>query len=145
MPRQHGRLVCRAKQDQKQKATESPVSVPGAAPAGPAERPRTISEPENEEQEASTAGDSSAAATEQPQTFSEDKIRELAALRQERNKAQNQGFIEGILEEVRLIEWPKPLQAVVDTAVVIAIVGGLSVVLFATNAALAELSKAIYK
>eukprot|EP00884_Botryococcus_braunii_P009010 jgi/Botrbrau1/1810/Bobra.146_1s0008.1 len=54
-------------------------------------------------------------------------------------------FIEGILEEVQLIEWPSPLQAVTDTTLVIAIVAFTAIVLFGVNATLADLSNILYK
>lgn len=40
-----------------------------------------------------------------------------------------------------LIKWPSPLKAVVQTLLVIAIVGGTSALLLAINGALSELSK----
>lgn len=53
--------------------------------------------------------------------------------------------LQGILEEVQLIEWPSPLQAVTDTTLVIAIVAFTATVLFGVNAILADLSNIIYK
>lgn len=48
---------------------------------------------------------------------------------------------QGVSEEVGLIKWPSPLKAVVQTLLVIAIVGGTSALLLAINGALSELSK----
>ncbi|CAK0745763.1 hypothetical protein CVIRNUC_001643 [Coccomyxa viridis] len=54
------------------------------------------------------------------------------------------GFVEGILEEVKLITWPNPLQALSDTLVVIAIVLGTAVTLFAVNSVLADVANLLY-
>jgi preprotein translocase SecE subunit len=52
---------------------------------------------------------------------------------------------QGVLEEVQLIEWPNPKQAVLNTLLVIGIVGGTSALLFAVNTGLTELSRVVYK
>lgn len=44
-------------------------------------------------------------------------------------------------EEIKLIKWPAPGKAVVQTVLVIAIVGGTAAALLAINGALAELGK----
>ncbi len=51
---------------------------------------------------------------------------------------------QGVLEEVFLIKWPSPKQAILNTLLVIVIVGGTSALLFAVNTLLAELSRVIY-
>ncbi|KAK9834012.1 hypothetical protein WJX81_002932 [Elliptochloris bilobata] len=76
--------------------------------------------------------------------LSEQEIRRLATQRREQGKGANLSFIEGIKEEVQLIEWPRPLQAVQDTVVVISLVGSLAAFMFVVNAALAEGSRALY-
>jgi preprotein translocase SecE subunit len=53
-------------------------------------------------------------------------------------------WVQGILEETQLIEWPSPLQALGDTVLVIAIVTSTAVVLFGVNTILADISKAVY-
>lgn len=52
---------------------------------------------------------------------------------------------QGILEEVQLIEWPAPAQALTDTTLVIGIVAFTATVLFGVNTVLADLSKILYK
>lgn len=53
-------------------------------------------------------------------------------------------ILQGVLEEIRLIKWPSPVSAVLNTLLVVAIVAGSSVILFGVNTLLAELSKEIY-
>jgi len=53
-------------------------------------------------------------------------------------------WVQGVLEEVRLIKWPTPQGALLNTLLVIAIVAGTSALLFGLNALLAELSAAVY-
>lgn len=78
--------------------------------------------------------------------MSEEDIQALkAALQKQRSGGdQDVGLVQGILEEVRLISWPNPLQALSDTLVVIAIVAGTAVSLFLVNTVLADISKQIY-
>jgi len=52
--------------------------------------------------------------------------------------------LQGVLEEVRLIKWPSPKSALLNTLLVIAIVAGTSALLFGVNALLAEVSAAVY-
>lgn len=52
--------------------------------------------------------------------------------------------LQGILEEVQLIEWPAPVQALTDTTLVIGIVAFTAAILFGVNTVLADLSKIIY-
>lgn len=49
-----------------------------------------------------------------------------------------------VLEEARLIEWPSLTAALGDTALVVGIVAGSALALFAINSALTDLAKAIY-
>ena len=49
-----------------------------------------------------------------------------------------------MLEEVQLITWPSPQSALLNTVLVIAIVGGTSAVLFGVNTLLAEASRVVY-
>ncbi len=48
------------------------------------------------------------------------------------------------MEEVKLIKWPTPQSALLNTLLVIAIVAGTSAVLFGVNTLLAEASRAVY-
>lgn len=52
--------------------------------------------------------------------------------------------VQGVLEEVGLIQWPTITGALLNTALVIGIVFGTSLVLLAVNTGLAELSREIY-
>ena len=49
-----------------------------------------------------------------------------------------------MLEEVRLIRWPTPQAALVQTLLVVALVGATSVLLFTVNTLLNELSQLVY-
>lgn len=49
-----------------------------------------------------------------------------------------------MLEEVRLIKWPTPQSALLNTLLVIAIVAGTSALLFGVNALLSEVTQAVY-
>ena len=51
---------------------------------------------------------------------------------------------QGVLDEVQMIKWPTIQSALLNTVLVVAIVAGTSVVLFAVNTALAELSREVY-
>lgn len=51
---------------------------------------------------------------------------------------------QGVLEEVRLIRWPAPVQALMQTLLVVAIVSATSLMLFGVNAMLNELSRLAY-
>ena len=51
---------------------------------------------------------------------------------------------QGVIEEVGLIQWPSLGGALLQTLLVIAIVGGTSALLFAVNSALAEISRSLY-
>jgi hypothetical protein len=52
--------------------------------------------------------------------------------------------LQGVLEEVGLIQWPTVSGALLNTLLVIGIVLGTSLVLLAVNTGLAELSRDIY-
>ncbi|KAK9811007.1 hypothetical protein WJX73_005627 [Symbiochloris irregularis] len=65
---------------------------------------------------------------------------QLKKLRSDKPPVQTSGGIQGILEETLLIEWPKPLQAIKDTVLVISILAGTTVFLFVANSIFAELS-----
>jgi preprotein translocase SecE subunit len=48
------------------------------------------------------------------------------------------------MEEVKLISWPTPKSAILNTFLVIVIVAGTSAVLFGVNTLLAEASRVVY-
>ena len=56
-----------------------------------------------------------------------------------------EGLVEGVLQEVQLIQWPTVQGALLNTLLVIAIVSGTSLVLFGVNSGLAELSRILYQ
>eukprot|EP00890_Picochlorum_soloecismus_P004845 jgi/Picsp_1/5361/NSC_02722-R1_protein len=57
---------------------------------------------------------------------------------------EEESFVQGVLEEVGLIQWPTIAGALLNTVLVIGIVLGTSLVLLAVNTGLAELSRDIY-
>lgn len=69
----------------------------------------------------------------------------LAALRRAQIKEEKKGILQGATEEAQRIEWPKFGKALVDTAIVIAVVIGTSGGLFALNTLLTEISREVYK
>lgn len=53
-------------------------------------------------------------------------------------------LVQGVSEEVRLIKWPSPVKAAINTVLVIGIVAGTAALLLAINGALSELSNVLY-
>ena len=51
---------------------------------------------------------------------------------------------QGVLEETRLIKWPSPVQALLQTVLVVAMVAATSALLFGMNTLLAEASRLAY-
>lgn len=102
------------------------------------------------QQEAAAAASSAATTTgtettiQRTETLSEDEIRRLAGLRREELRQKEMGLVEGVVQEVGLIEWPKPGEALLNTALVLGIVAGVSLALFGVNSVLAELTKLVY-
>merc|ERR1712130_116499 len=72
------------------------------------------------------------------------EIPKIPPSRRESSSSQKVGLLQGVLEETRLISWPTPVQALKDTATVVALVALLATVLFALNTALTEGSKQLY-
>ena len=54
-------------------------------------------------------------------------------------------LLQGAVSEAKLITWPRPGKALLDTALVLGIVAGTSALVFGLNVALAELAGAWYK
>ena len=52
--------------------------------------------------------------------------------------------MQGVLQEIQLIQWPSPQSAFLNTLLVVAIVLGTSLVLFGVNTGLAEVSRQMY-
>lgn len=99
---------------------------------------------------ASEAGGEQSPAEQSPERLSTEEIaRQMAALRQEKaekeaGKAEEEGLVGGVMEEVGLIQWPSFGSSLVNTVLVIVIVLGTSAMLFGINTALTELSGVIY-
>lgn len=53
-------------------------------------------------------------------------------------------WVQGVLEEAKLVKWPKLGKATLDTLLVIGIVAGTSGLLLAINTLLTDLSKVVY-
>ena len=73
-----------------------------------------------------------------------DRAKELMSKRPKKPE-DTDNIVSAVLAELQFIEWPKPKQAAVDTAIVIAIVLGSSGFLFALNGVLTEISKLLFK
>lgn len=79
------------------------------------------------------------------------EIERLAALRRADGSPEpnapspSQNPFQGAASEARLITWPRPQKALLDTALVLGIVAGTSALVFGLNVVLAELATAWYK
>jgi preprotein translocase SecE subunit len=71
-------------------------------------------------------------------------LRAAAAAASQDEASKDASLMDGVLEEVRLIEWPSFTSALLNTVLVIALVLGTSVVLFGVNTSLSEISRQIY-
>ena len=71
-------------------------------------------------------------------------LRAAAAAASQDEASKDASLVDGVLEEVRLIEWPSFTSALLNTVLVIALVLGTSVVLFGVNTSLSEISRQIY-
>lgn len=71
-------------------------------------------------------------------------LRAAAASASQDEASKDASLVDGVLEEVRLIEWPSFTSALLNTVLVIALVLGTSVVLFGVNTSLSEISRQIY-
>lgn len=96
--------------------------------------------------EASRTSEGASTSQPPPQTV---EISEELRMLQERKRARSQetasiGWFASILQEVRLIEWPKPKAAVLNTVLVIFMVFATSGLLFGINTGLSELGKITY-
>lgn len=76
---------------------------------------------------------------------SDDDATRIAAIRRgPQEAAQSSNPIMGAIEEAQLITWPTPKKAVVDTALVLAIVVASGTLLFSFNVALSSFSELWY-
>ncbi|XAR54679.1 hypothetical protein NMG60_11029920 [Bertholletia excelsa] len=69
---------------------------------------------------------------------------EIRKAMREKEEGEGKGFLEGVAEEVREIEWPAFAKVVGTTGVVLGVIAGSSVVLLTVNAVLAELSDRVF-
>ncbi len=74
----------------------------------------------------------------------EDLARLKASLRDARDGGAKESLWEGVAEEVRLIKWPAPQAALLNTLLVVALVAGTSALLLGINALLSEASSVVY-
>ena len=71
--------------------------------------------------------------------------KEKAAREGRENSGKTEEFLQGVVEETRLIEWPSLQRVLSTTGVVVSIIFGSSLVLLTVNALLAELSDVFFK
>lgn len=116
--------------------------------------------PKEEEEKNDTVDETVSTATENSNTTedvsqdstvlsTEEIQRQMGALRaaaasSQDDASKDESLVQGVLEEVRLIEWPSFTSALLNTLLVIALVLGTSVVLFGVNTSLSEISRQIY-
>ncbi|XP_047947867.1 preprotein translocase subunit SECE1 [Salvia hispanica] len=63
---------------------------------------------------------------------------------QEKEKEKESGFVSGVIEEIREIEWPAFGKVLGTTGVVLGVIAGSSLVLLTVNAVLAEISDTVF-
>lgn len=122
------------------------INVTVASSGSETEQPDTEQE-SVEEQQIETSRPSSTATTDSKLSTEEiqQQMGELRRAKQEQEALENESLVNGVLEEIQLIQWPTFTSALLNTLLVISIVFGTSVVLFGVNTALTEVSNAIYK
>ncbi|GMH32525.1 hypothetical protein BSKO_00359 [Bryopsis sp. KO-2023] len=93
-----------------------------------------------------TAQSGSTASEEFDTMLSPEQLAKLAELRSQKEGGgdQQSNWVQGAIEESRLIDWPPPGKAFTQTVLVISIVAGTSLMLFGLNTALADLSRWFY-
>ncbi|GER44671.1 protein translocase [Striga asiatica] len=69
---------------------------------------------------------------------------EIKKAMKERGQNEEAGFLSGVAEEIREIEWPSFGKVLGTTGVVLGVIAGSSVVLLTVNAVLAELSDRVF-
>ena len=63
---------------------------------------------------------------------------------EEKEKEKESGFVSGVIEEIREIEWPAFGKVLGTTGVVLGVIAGSSLVLLTVNAVLAEISDTVF-
>lgn len=69
---------------------------------------------------------------------------EIKKAMKERQQKEDEGFLSGVAEEIREIEWPAFNKVLGITGVVLGVIAGSSVVLLTVNAVLAEISDRVF-
>ncbi|KAI3469579.1 hypothetical protein Pfo_026242 [Paulownia fortunei] len=104
----------------------------------------------SQEEENTTTSESIAGppAESQPEKSQNEEITELGMeikkAMKERQQKEGEGFLSGVAEEIREIEWPAFSKVLGTTGVVLGVIAGSSVVLLTVNAVLAELSDRVF-
>lgn len=104
----------------------------------------------SQEGENTTVGDNAAGppAEAQPEKSQNEEMTELGAeikkAMKERQQKEDEGFLSGVAEEIREIEWPAFNKVLGITGVVLGVIAGSSVVLLTVNAVLAEISDRVF-
>lgn len=70
--------------------------------------------------------------------------KEIKQAMKEREEKEEGGFVSGVVEEIREIEWPAFSKVLGTTGVVLGVIAGSSVVLLTVNAVLAEISDRVF-
>lgn len=70
--------------------------------------------------------------------------KEIKQAMKEREEEKESGFLSGVVEEIREIEWPAFNKVLGTTGVVLGVIAGSSVVLLTVNAVLAEISDKLF-
>ncbi|EPS71363.1 hypothetical protein M569_03401 [Genlisea aurea] len=100
------------------------------------------------DEEATTTADENAAGPPEEESRSEE-IANLGAeikkaMKEREQKEESSGFLSGVGEEIREIEWPALDRVLGTTGVVLGVIAGSSVVLLTVNAILAEVSDRVF-
>ncbi|KAL8047947.1 hypothetical protein ABFX02_07G031900 [Erythranthe guttata] len=108
--------------------------------------PKATQEEENENT-ATTAGENAAGPPEeiQPEKSQTELGNEIkAAMKERQQQKEDAGFLSGVAEEIKEIEWPAFNKVLGITGVVLGVIAGSSVVLLTVNAVLAEISDRVF-
>ncbi|KAG6420125.1 hypothetical protein SASPL_116644 [Salvia splendens] len=70
--------------------------------------------------------------------------KEIKQAMKEREEEKETGFVSGVIEEIREIEWPAFGKVLGTTGVVLGVIAGSSLVLLTVNAVLAEISDTVF-
>ncbi|PIN01085.1 hypothetical protein CDL12_26410 [Handroanthus impetiginosus] len=102
-------------------------------------------EEENTNSTENTAGQSAENQQEKSQNEEMTELgMEIKKAMKERQQKEDEGFLSGVAEEIREIEWPAFNKVLGTTGVVLGVIAGSSVVLLTVNAVLAELSDRVF-